>query len=115
MVKKSFIEKIKCAVDDLATENSNASEEPDVIFFRGQNSKHKLQPSLLRNCDTAKISRVENRLFCDTFVVNPESNSCNSSWETLAMMQHFGVPTRLLDWTSSLGIALFFAVEKCLE
>ena len=33
MVEKSFIEKIKCAVDDLATENSNASEEPDVIFF----------------------------------------------------------------------------------
>ena len=37
----------------------------------------------------------------------PEQDD-TASW--LAMMQHYGVPTRLLDWTHSPHIGLYFAV-----
>lgn len=35
---------------------------------------------------------------------------CALEW--LALMQHYGAPTRLLDWTYSFFVAAYFAVEK---
>jgi hypothetical protein len=38
-------------------------------------------------------------------------HSTTQSWEILAEMQHYRTPTRLLDWTEVLAIAVYFALK----
>jgi hypothetical protein len=43
--------------------------------------------------------------------VLPSAHLPNSTAEWLAMMQHYGAPTRFLDWTRSPFVAAYFALE----
>jgi FRG domain len=35
-----------------------------------------------------------------------------TEWELLFFGRHYGVPTRVLDWTDTFGVALYFALEE---
>lgn len=81
------------------------------IWFRGQGSnQYLLKPSLFRT--RAGIDR-EKEIFNEYKMLTSRMNfKSNSEWETLINMQHYGIPTRLLDWTNNLGVALYFAATS---
>lgn len=89
--------------------------------FRGQAGPWPLKTSLQRACEDFglpldKAFELEQKLirefrryfhFYSAYAPAPDD-----TLEWLAMMQHYGSPTRLLDWTYSLYVAAFFALEK---
>lgn len=84
------------------------------IWFRGQGvSTYLLKPSLFRSDNGIE---KEKEVFLEyRRLVAGLGLSRSNEWETLIDMQHYGVPTRLLDWTSDLGIALYFATTAAVN
>lgn len=99
---------------------SHLDEVDQFYIFRGQcDAKWELNTSIERCCFFGKNYRVEKDFVKDfqrgayTHLSSLPEPDDMMSW--LAIMQHHGAPTRLLDFTHSPYIASYFALENAVS
>lgn len=87
----------------------------EYCLYRGHTQvQYPLLPSLYRaspSGDPDQIWQLESDLFFEFQARAHQVHGRNlSDWDYLFLMRHHGVPTRLLDWTEVLGVAVYFAI-----
>lgn len=113
--KEHTVNSIQEFVDfvDQAKEQSESKLRHEDFIFRGQRRDLELRPKLARLNLNGEIRNIEKLIF-DEFkrTCLPLSEyEAKNDWDFLALAQHHGLPTRLLDWTYSALVALWFAVK----
>ena len=91
-----------------------AAEIKYELIFRGQNGDWPLIPGIARMADSEDLPQIEQSMFNDfkRQAVRYLSFRPDNDWEWLTIGQHYGLPTRLLDWSTNPLTSLWFAVNS---
>ena len=111
---KVFPKLIKSASELLSEIVKKNNRNASSFFYRGHGSiNYQLVPSVFRkDFKTGELlfADREQQLYNEILYRNPSDfDKCSTHLDRLTIMQHYGLPTRLLDITSNPLVALYFA------
>lgn len=111
-MSETKVENVKDFLDKLTDIQKNKSDNTE-LFFRGHaDQAYEAEPTIFRKNGNGERNLLKNEkhLFNDMITQCPEDfKDCQYTFEHLVKMQHYGLPTRLLDITSNALVALYFA------
>ncbi len=95
------------SINNILGHVQNSNKE---MFYRGQgNVNWELKPSVNR----LGLNEYEHLIIKDTLADRAKDfNDLDNMFDKLVKMQHYGIPTRILDLTSNTLSALYFACEE---
>lgn len=111
-MSETKVENVKDFLDKLIEIQKSKSDNTE-LFFRGHADRaYEAEPTIFRKNGNGERNLLKNEkhLFNDMITQCPEDfKDCQYTFEYLVKMQHYGLPTRLLDITSNALVALYFA------
>jgi len=85
----------------------------DYLYRGVPSSLYEMKTSLFRNCKDLQESLEQSVLKSfRKYAVAEDPSMASSVWRQMVLGQHYGLPTRLLDWSHSALVAMHFATSE---